>query len=89
MEALHHNLTIRPSTGVHESRTLSSIYYYELLTIASESQTTHRVKTKNMSLQHFTTIPVYYILQAFNTPAGWHSYILGQVGKEPEVKGIV
>ena len=28
---LHHNFTIHPSTGVYESRILSSIYYYELL----------------------------------------------------------
>ena len=32
---LHHNFTIHPSTGVYESRILSSIYYYELLPIVS------------------------------------------------------
>ena len=30
---LHHNFTIRPSTGIYESRILSSIYYYELLVL--------------------------------------------------------
>ena len=31
-EVLHHNFMIRPSTGVYESRTLSSVYiYYEML----------------------------------------------------------
>ena len=30
-----HNFMIRPSAGVCESRTLSSIYYYELLVIAN------------------------------------------------------
>jgi len=40
MEVLRQNFMIRPSTGVHESRTLSSIYYYyyyELLLIADAS----------------------------------------------------
>ena len=35
-EVLRHNFTIRPSTGVYESRILSSVYiYYELLIIGS------------------------------------------------------
>jgi len=32
---LHHNFMIRPSTGVYESKMLSSIYYYELLILSA------------------------------------------------------